>query len=179
MHRLRRFLASGDLSALGHLRYVQAERGRHATSFAALWSDGPLPLTTMFPARGDVPGSDLPEVPRPPGSQRLLVVEEAGEPLQLRVYRANGAAGRQGKTSVAAWANAYRSFLYSAGWRSSPAVTPTMAESTPSAQTWLAENSRQTKRSQRTLLVTAGQSSDRRPFVLLAVHPLADRDFVP
>src|SRR4051794_38513703 len=42
--RLRAFAASGDLSAIGDLRFVWGQREHAQTAYVALWSEGPLPL---------------------------------------------------------------------------------------------------------------------------------------
>jgi hypothetical protein len=70
---LRRFSASGDLSEIGQVRLVRAERSRTAgTAVMLLSSHGPLSLSRMFPERGDAPGRDPVALPRSSGVRRLL-----------------------------------------------------------------------------------------------------------
>lgn len=80
------FVTSGDLSALGHFRYVFAERGAHGTRVVTLWSDGPLKLGRMFPAEGDAPGTDSILAPRPRGSRRTMSASIEGFPASVRIY---------------------------------------------------------------------------------------------
>ena len=86
---VRRFgalAATGDLSQLGHLRYVRARRGGDSTTFVALWTDGPMNLASMFPNEGDAPGQDLRGLPRPGGSRRLLSFWEQDQAPWLGMY---------------------------------------------------------------------------------------------
>ncbi len=83
--------ASGDLSALGHMRYFHAratKKGR--THIVAAWTDGPFRLDAMFPDAGDAPGQDPRFAPRPPRSVRLLTAEVDGVPYGVRLYDAEG-----------------------------------------------------------------------------------------
>ncbi|MET0412666.1 MAG: hypothetical protein ABW217_15285 [Polyangiaceae bacterium] len=82
--RLQRFLAHGDLAELGRLRYAWVEPAAQGSVFLTLWSDGALPLLEQFPARGDAPGNDLPDLQRVEGSRRLL--SAALETSALVVY---------------------------------------------------------------------------------------------
>jgi hypothetical protein len=87
------FMASGDLSKLGKLRYVVAERARGATRthVVTAWTDEPLHVAAMFPREGDAPGSDADHAPRPDGARRLLAASVDGAPFSVRVYDAPGA----------------------------------------------------------------------------------------
>jgi hypothetical protein len=84
--RLQRFLAHGDLAELGRLRYAWVEPAARGSAFLTIWSDGPLPLLEQFPARGDAPGSDLPDLARVGGSRRLLSAALASSALALYVH---------------------------------------------------------------------------------------------
>ncbi len=86
--RLRALRASGDLRALGQLRFAWARREGAATAYVAVWSEGSLPLRAMFPARGDAPGRDLPGVPRPAGARRVLSAWQQERAPMLVGYRA-------------------------------------------------------------------------------------------
>jgi hypothetical protein len=85
--RVTDFTASGDLSALGDVRYATAhtlENGK--THVFAVWSEGEFRLDSLFPASGDAPGSDLPDIPRPPSATRPLCVTALGRGFSLRLY---------------------------------------------------------------------------------------------
>jgi hypothetical protein len=66
--RLQDFAKTGDLSAVGELRYVLAHRVDGKTAVLTMWTEGPTPLLKMFPTSGDAPGRDPQEVPRAPGT---------------------------------------------------------------------------------------------------------------
>lgn len=98
--RLRALAETGDLSKLGHFRYVFAEPSSAAgggTHVVTFWSDSALCLATMFPAEGDAPGTDSAFVPRPEGSRRTLSASVDGYPAAVRIYesRADRAALEQ------------------------------------------------------------------------------------
>lgn len=87
--RMRALADTGDLSKLGHFRYVFAEpsKGPHGgTHVITFWSDGELNLKKMFPATGDAPGTDSVLVPRPAGSRRTLAASVEGYPASVRIY---------------------------------------------------------------------------------------------
>ncbi|MBN1653976.1 MAG: hypothetical protein JXA30_09385 [Deltaproteobacteria bacterium] len=108
--RIRRFLTSGDLAYIGQLRYVIVERGQQGTSFVAFWTEGSANLLKMLPTENDAPGLDLPEIPRPPESRRLLSAWEKNLTVALMIY----------STSIADSANFkgfYQKHLQQAGWR--------------------------------------------------------------
>lgn len=90
LHRARAVLAEGDLARIGDLRFVYAVRDGERTSYLALWTDGPLPVYRAFPAQGDAPGDDLEQVPRPPGTRRILSAHEHGGRARVAMYRAHG-----------------------------------------------------------------------------------------
>ncbi len=89
--RVKRFARTGDLADLGGLRYAYAHRsGSDAatTLLFTVWSDGSLPLGSFMPRAGsDTTGEDLPGVPRPGGSTRLLSFHEHAGPSRIAVYR--------------------------------------------------------------------------------------------
>jgi hypothetical protein len=94
LSRVRELLRTGDLAALGRLRYVYAthtKRGGAAaphtgTHVITVWADGPIRLGEMFPASGDATGSDSDLAPRPRDAKRLLSAQVTGEPYAVRVY---------------------------------------------------------------------------------------------
>ncbi|MET0385152.1 MAG: hypothetical protein ABW321_04295, partial [Polyangiales bacterium] len=72
---------------LGHLRYLEAHGGPgEHTELLWLESTAPLAAATLFPLSGDAPGSDLAELPRPPGSRRVLALQLHGQPHGLVAY---------------------------------------------------------------------------------------------
>jgi hypothetical protein len=81
---------TGDVGKLGTFRYVSVDRGPRATKTHVLrqWTEGRFDLKTAFPAEGDVPGNDLPEVPRPDGARRILDASVEGSSFGVRVYDA-------------------------------------------------------------------------------------------
>jgi hypothetical protein len=110
--RFVRFAQTGDLSAMGGLRYVHARRapGDDATLLFTMWADSALDLFRMLPgSEVDAGGSDPPGVPRPPGSQRLLSAWESNQPSRVFVYRAK-------ETSELQVESFYRSQLLQNGW---------------------------------------------------------------
>lgn len=91
VERLMSVAETGDLSKLGNLRYVFAERTEEGrTHVVTAWTDGPFNLHSLVPAGGDTPGSDIEGVPRPTGSVRLLTATIDKVPYSLRVYDAPG-----------------------------------------------------------------------------------------
>jgi hypothetical protein len=84
--RLKEVTASGDLSKLGDVRYVRAERANGETVYLAMWTEGPVNVRQMFPKQGDAAGFDLVGVPRPSNARRLISVAALGHGEQLGVY---------------------------------------------------------------------------------------------
>ena len=112
--RFLRFSATGDLGALGALRYMRARRvpGMPVdhTFVLTVWADSAFDLFRMLPTDGaDAGGSDVAAVPRPRGSQRVLSAWESGSPSGLVVYRVP-------HESAAELESFYRSELSANGW---------------------------------------------------------------
>ncbi|MFT3774691.1 MAG: hypothetical protein QM820_55780 [Minicystis sp.] len=85
--RIGELVETGDLGALGHLRYVFAETTRSGrTHVVAAWTDGSFNIHKLVPAGGDAPGSDARDAPRPPDAARMLSVDAEGVPYSIRVY---------------------------------------------------------------------------------------------
>jgi hypothetical protein len=108
--RAERFVATGDASSFGDLRYVRAEERGNGVFVVMMWTDGPLKFREMFPGEGDVPGLDFAALPRPPGSRRILSAWEEGEAPALNIYEA----GAGTPDSLDAH---YRSELPRQGWQ--------------------------------------------------------------
>lgn len=87
LRRVRAFLATGNLAEVGDLRFIWARRSGKTTSYVAVFTEGPVPLLSMFPAHADAPGLDLPELPRPTHSQRLLSTWQEDQAPMLVSYR--------------------------------------------------------------------------------------------
>jgi hypothetical protein len=85
------FVEDGDFARLGELRYVTARKlDNGQTHVLVVWSEGPLRLAALFPERGDAPGSDMQDVPRPPASTRQFCALGFGHDYGLRQYAARG-----------------------------------------------------------------------------------------
>jgi hypothetical protein len=86
--RVVRFLATGDLEAMGRLRYLYArptDTGR--TQLIRVWTNGPFNLYAMArEGNKDTPGSDPKDAPRPPDSVRLLSATVDVAPYAVRIY---------------------------------------------------------------------------------------------
>jgi hypothetical protein len=107
--RLQAFASSGDLSRLGALRYATARRTGNVTTVLFVWTEGALPLRTMFSKQGDAPGVDPIGVPRPIGAERILSGIEHGAPYSLTAYRTRASTPE----ALLAW---YRTALPAAGF---------------------------------------------------------------
>jgi hypothetical protein len=83
------FVDTGELGALGNLRYVyakQSERGR--TVVLTAWTDDKFNLSDIVPKDGaEAKGSDFAGIPRPPSANRLLSAQVEGTPFGANVYR--------------------------------------------------------------------------------------------
>jgi hypothetical protein len=90
----RRLAHAGDgkMGEVGRLRYVYWERsGNGGTRFLTVWTDDKLDLAKLLPASdGDVPGRDVPNVPRYPGTRRILAADERGAFGAMAVYAGSG-----------------------------------------------------------------------------------------
>ena len=87
LRRVQAFLATGNLAEVGDLRFIWATRSGQTTNYVAVFTQGPVPLLSMFPTNADAPGVDLPEVPRPARSQRLLSTWQQDQAPMLVSYR--------------------------------------------------------------------------------------------
>jgi len=115
--RAKRYVDSGDISALGGMRYVYATRHKGRVNYIVFWSDDALSLRKMFPKTGDAEGFDVAGVPRPPGARRMLSAREMGTSYQTNVYT-------DGSLSVVDTAAFYADKLPQLGWEVMPAPQP-------------------------------------------------------
>lgn len=90
--RLQGFSRTGDLGAIGRVRYANVRSVGTAdhplTQVVAIWTDEHFAIRSAFPAKGDAPGSDADHVVRLPGSRRLLTAASDGAPYSVRAYEA-------------------------------------------------------------------------------------------
>jgi hypothetical protein len=85
-------LAAGKIGEFGHLRYLYYERtSTGGTRYLTIWSDDTFDLTKFLPnGSEDTPGRDLEDVPRYPGTVRVLSADERGRSAQVVVYGGPG-----------------------------------------------------------------------------------------
>jgi hypothetical protein len=105
----------GDVAQVGALRYLYYERAADGgTRFLTVWSDEHFELAKLLPgADGDAPGRDLDQVPRYPGSARILAADERGAAGQLAVYASEGGSPELAEAF-------YRARMPALGWRLDP-----------------------------------------------------------
>lgn len=86
-------LTTGELGALGELRHAYASKGRDGkTLVLTVWADSTFNFNEMMPADGqDAPGVDFPEIPRLPGSTRVMSANADGTPYGVNVYKTKDA----------------------------------------------------------------------------------------
>jgi hypothetical protein len=86
--RVMKFLRTGNLDALGRLRYLWARpTDSGGTHLVRVWTDEPFNLYSMTAKNGqDTPGSDPVDVPRPPESVRMLTATVKTTAYAVRIY---------------------------------------------------------------------------------------------
>ncbi len=87
MDRVAAFAQSFDMSEFGSLQFMHAEAVGDRTLVRMVWSEGKLSLRDMFPEDKDTPGRDLPDLPRPPGSFRVVSAHVDGVGRDLVSYQ--------------------------------------------------------------------------------------------
>jgi hypothetical protein len=87
------FSETGELGALGKLRYAYAKKTRSGrTHVLTAWTEEKFNLVDMMPEEGkDAPGEDFPEMPRVPNSNRALSAHAEGMPYGLNIYKTTDA----------------------------------------------------------------------------------------
>ena len=90
----RSFAETGELGALGRLRYVYAKTTKSGrTHVLTAWTEDKFNLVDMMPEEGkDAPGIDFPELPRVPNSTRALSAYAEGMPYGVNVYKTTDSA---------------------------------------------------------------------------------------
>ena len=115
--QLGKALESGRLGEIGTARIVIALRNKktYKTKVINIWSDRDFNINNLQPdAFGDIPGKDIEDVPRLPGSKRLQTVEQENSATidSLVMYEGGGTV-----TTAMAF---YRSRMPGLGWKTSP-----------------------------------------------------------
>jgi hypothetical protein len=87
--RIDRFEATTDVHEIGNIRYVyvQGTDDPEIRHFITVWTNGPFRLGNMVADGADAPGTDLADVPRPPGARRVMSAAEQGHPEAAVMYR--------------------------------------------------------------------------------------------
>jgi hypothetical protein len=90
--RISRIAEVNDLGSIGKLRYVWYEKNeKGGTRFLTIWTDDKFELKKLLPGeRKDADGTDIDDVPRYPGTVRVLSAEERGMPQRMAVYDGPG-----------------------------------------------------------------------------------------
>ncbi len=116
---------SGRLGEIGTARIVIALRNKktNKTKVINIWSDRDFNINNLEPdAFGDMPGKDLEEVPRFPGSKRLQSVQQENSATMdsLAMYEGGGTIGAQMAF--------YRSRMPASDWGASPTLQRALSE---------------------------------------------------
>lgn len=95
MTSAREFVKSGNLGAIGQMRYAYAKRGADGKTFVmTAWTDDSFSVRALMPKNGeDAPGSDSENIPRPANAQRLLTTGIEKMPFVARAYKTTDAPG--------------------------------------------------------------------------------------
>ncbi|MET0793503.1 MAG: hypothetical protein ABW061_18420 [Polyangiaceae bacterium] len=87
LKRVNEFMATGDASRIGDMRYVAARKQANGkTQVIAIWTEGKFNIEAMFPDQGDAPGTDAPDFPRPPNAVRSFSAFVPDHPYAVRFY---------------------------------------------------------------------------------------------
>jgi hypothetical protein len=90
LQRVAAFSESFDLSEFGSLQFMHAEAmGADKTLVRMVWSEGKVSLRELFPEDKDTPGHDLPDLPRPVGSFRVVSAHVQGAGHDLVSYQSS------------------------------------------------------------------------------------------
>ncbi len=86
---MKEFAKTKDLGKIGRLRYAYVTRSpKTGSSFViTAWTEGKFDLGKFVPeGKSDAYGTDSPDYPRPPSSQRMLSANLDGTPYGVRIY---------------------------------------------------------------------------------------------
>jgi hypothetical protein len=111
---LERVRETGDLTALGALRFALARRSGDTTHVLVVWTRGSVEVAKMFPVSGDAPGFDPHGLPRPASSRRLLSAAEHDAPYGVTIYETQS-------RDPSAILREHRALLERAGWTTNSA----------------------------------------------------------
>lgn len=117
---LERFAETLNLAEVGLLRYVYArQKASGDTHVITVWTDADFNLGALLPRHGqDSPGVDIPGIPRPTGSTRLLSAILEGTPHGIWIYDAPGTVGEVTEAQDQAMSRS--------GWQRIPGIDATM-----------------------------------------------------
>jgi hypothetical protein len=109
IERLQAVVETGDLGALGNLRYAFVRRTESGKSHVLMtFTEGRFDLNRVLGRGQEAGGEDPPGAPRPPGGRRILSVSADGAPYGVQSFQTDAAAA-----SVAAF---YRETMPTLGW---------------------------------------------------------------
>ena len=86
------FAETGELGALGAVRYVYVQKAKNGTSVLTAWTAEQFNLKAFViddPTR-DAPGADFADLPRPDGAVRVLSGRVEDTPFGINVYKGKG-----------------------------------------------------------------------------------------
>jgi hypothetical protein len=87
VERARAFMGSGDAMQWGDMRYLSARTNEAGgTDVITVSTEGTFDFSNFMAADRDVPGTDIPGVPRPPGSIRALDLQIDDGQYGLKSY---------------------------------------------------------------------------------------------
>jgi hypothetical protein len=107
-------------------RFTLVRGDAHASSQVSITRQSKAELAEMFPVDGDAPGGDLPGVPRPEGSRRVIAASVIETGHAVRIYDI----ARHGQSSdeLSLRRDAFDREMRAAGYTSSPAVATALED---------------------------------------------------
>jgi hypothetical protein len=103
------FVQTGEMAALGQLRYAYAKRTPNGRTYVlAAWTSEKFNLKEMVPETGDALGEDFEALSRPADSRRIFSIRLAGAPYGINVYESD--------VPPAVLGDAYDATLLRDGW---------------------------------------------------------------
>ncbi len=116
-------ITTGEFGKIGTGRIVIALKNSSTkdTRIINMWTDRDFNLNNFLPdANGDMGGKDIPDVPRYPGSQRLLAIEQENTMTFYTLVSYEGGGGVVGNILF------YHSRMEDAGWKTDPTFEKVM-----------------------------------------------------
>lgn len=109
--RMQAFTDTGDIGAIGKIRYAYAATNKHGTSVITVWTDDSFNVLALQPKDdGDTTGKDPAVLPRPADANRFMTIEaDARAGLESFGY----ASHKNAKDAAAA----YDDDMKKAGWK--------------------------------------------------------------